>query len=209
MNLYFQSFLEKDKERKKNVVNVYPFTENNLILSEKYLKTRFPFLSVGDIVNHDRTIGRYWDGHKLVHRMDVFGDLHPYFYLERGGWFNCPDGIWSRHGVSGHACEAGLSRIDQYTFEVDIIDYKSVIHTPRYKIGNRRYAIFFVWNTRIPPSFESNLLIEKIRKSTRKERREMTLLGTFDFLSGRSEYDKIKNKILYVHISQSLFPGSE
>jgi hypothetical protein len=94
MNTYFLSLLQPEKERKKNVTNKhYVSIDDDFAFYSQhqwnnYLKTKFPFLQPGDLINfksEDRNWHKYsetWDGNQVKesHSFLQGQNFHPYFF---------------------------------------------------------------------------------------------------------------------------------
>jgi hypothetical protein len=78
MNTFFLSLLQVDLERRKNVTCYYQLQENESMESE-YLKSRFPFLKKGDLIEVDKYIST-WNGN-FVSENEPFKEMkaHPFF----------------------------------------------------------------------------------------------------------------------------------
>jgi hypothetical protein len=86
MNTFFLSLLKEDMERRKNVTCTYHI-ETNTSRQNKYLKSRFPFLEVGDIIvicGNDSLL--FWDGKIVVNRNPIVNHPFFFFYYEYFGW---------------------------------------------------------------------------------------------------------------------------
>ena len=76
MNIFFLSLLEPNLNRRKNVANVY-WVEN---YDDFDLKTRFPFLEVGDLIRKKNHPIFMWNGNRICgcHILFIF-QFHPFF----------------------------------------------------------------------------------------------------------------------------------
>jgi hypothetical protein len=88
MNLYFQSLLKSDIERRKNVANCYQVFDRSVkSTTSTYLKTRFPFLRNGDMVriSKKKTTSTSFFFGKLTSNLPKKFVSHPYFYIYSWG----------------------------------------------------------------------------------------------------------------------------
>jgi hypothetical protein len=155
MNLYFVSLLVKDKERRKEISNIYQTGFNSFDSYWKKsqeekdkinirLKTRFPFLGVGDQIQmRNKTIFVWtgtespsrtgcWNGREFIPQWRLFNlNVHPFFFDNTNRVFRFILDL-----VSKSSLEEITNNIGQQGFMI-----------PRLKIGKRKYVVYlFAWD---------------------------------------------------------------